>query len=108
MVLAVETEAKVQRVRVAPIRHTPPRTTLDAVELPAATKRRLGLDDLPSWIVTTETNLFTWPGPDLRPADRSRAVFGMIAGDTFRAVRESILANIRRHRAETTERDERA
>lgn len=28
-------------------------------------KRRLGLDDAPSWVVTTEFNAFRWPGADL-------------------------------------------
>jgi hypothetical protein len=38
------------------------------MEIPAATKRRLGLDDSKSWIVLNEANDFSWPGPDLRPA----------------------------------------
>lgn len=107
VVLAIETEGKVVRVRVAPITHTPPRAPGDGVEVPAQTKRRLGLDDAPSWIVTTETNVFTWPGPDLRPAGRDKIVFGLIAGDTFRKLRDSIIANIRVHRAQAVERDER-
>lgn len=106
VVLAVDGEGSAIRVRVAPVTHTPPRSSADAVELPAATKQRLGLDEAPSWIVTTETNVFTWPGPDLRPADPRRAVFGLIAGETFRNVRDSILANIRRRRAHAVERDE--
>ncbi len=50
-----------------PITHTPPSDPADAVEIPPALKAHLGLDDLPSWIVVTETNDFLWPGPDLRP-----------------------------------------
>lgn len=107
VVLATRVEGSALRVRVAPVTHTPPRAASGGVEIPAATKRRLGLDDAPSWIVTTETNVFTWPGPDLRPAGRRNAVFGLIAGDTFRKVRDSIIANIRAHRAHTVERDER-
>lgn len=107
VVLAAEVVGDIVRVRVAPITHTPPRVTGDGVEIPAATKRRLGLDDAPSWIITTETNIFSWPGPDLRPADRHKAVFGLIAGDTFRKVRDSMIANIRARRARAVERDER-
>lgn len=59
-------------VHVAPITHSAPRAPGEAVELPAATKARLGLDHQPSWIVTTELNRFTWPGPDLRPISRDR------------------------------------
>ena len=55
-------------VTVLPISHTPPADPALAVELPAATKRRLGLDDERSWVVLTEANRLLWPGPDLRPA----------------------------------------
>ncbi len=54
-------------VTVVPITHSPPIDASDAVEIPAALKAHLGLDDVPSWIVVTETNDFLWPGPDLRP-----------------------------------------
>jgi hypothetical protein len=106
VVLVVEMEGKAARVRVAPITHTPPDAPGSGVEIPAQTKRRLGLDAAPSWIITTETNVFTWPGPDLRPADRNKAVFGLIAGDTFRKVRDSIIANIRGRPVHAVERDE--
>lgn len=54
-------------VTVLPVTHSPPQTPEDAVEIPADTKRRLGLDEAPSWVVLTEANRFVWPGPDLRP-----------------------------------------
>jgi len=53
-------------VTVLPITHSPPSDPSLAVELPPATKRRLGLDDHRSWIVVTDANRFFWPGPDLR------------------------------------------
>lgn len=108
IVLTVQQDDDAIRVRVAPITHTPPQHSGDAVELPAETKRRLGLDDAPSWISTRETNVFTWPGPDLRPISRrSRTVaYGLLAGKTFRKLRDAILANIRARQARTVERDE--
>ena len=45
-------------VTVLPISHTPPADPELAVELPAATKRRLGLDDERSWVVLTKANRF--------------------------------------------------
>ena len=33
------------------------------MEIPLATKARLGLDDARSWIVLNEANRFIWPGP---------------------------------------------
>lgn len=65
IVLSVEDKDGERIVQVAAITHTPPRRPGDAVELPAQTKQRLGLDDARSWIVTTELNRFTLPGPDL-------------------------------------------
>lgn len=55
-------------VTVLPVTHTPPSDPSEAVEIPARTKRRLGLDDERSWIVVTEANRFARPGPGLRPA----------------------------------------
>jgi hypothetical protein len=67
IVLATANEAGDQMVTVLPISHTLPSNPLLAVEIPAAVKRRLNLDDERSWVVLTEANRFTWPGPDLRP-----------------------------------------
>jgi hypothetical protein len=108
IILTVQQADDASRVRVAPITHTPPKRSTDTVELPAATKRRLGLDDAPSWISTRETNVFTWPGPDIRPISRQNRTiaYGVLAGKTFRKVRDAILANMRSRQARTVERDE--
>lgn len=84
-----------QKVVVLPVTHTPPRVPAHAVEIPAATKRRLGLDDDRSWIVLTESNRFAWPGPDLRPAtpgDAASIVHGFLPQALFDQVRVKWLA----------------
>ena len=53
-------------VTVVPITHAAPTDPADAVTIPPMLKAHLSLDDLPSWIIVTETNDFLWPGPDLR------------------------------------------
>lgn len=108
IVLVVQQDEDTVRVRVAPITHTPPKHEGEAIELPSETKRRLGLDDAPSWISTRETNIFTWPGPDLRPITRrSQTIeYGFITGKTFRKLRDTILANIRAQHALIVGRDE--
>ena len=55
---------------VVPVTHSPPADPETAIEIPAVTKARLGLDALRSWIICTEANVFVWPGPDLRAARR--------------------------------------
>jgi hypothetical protein len=63
-----------QRLATAePITHAPPRHPEKAIELPAATKRRLGLYDAQSWIVATEMNRFS--GRDCALFQASRAAF---------------------------------
>lgn len=53
---------------VLPVTHSPPADPETAIEIPAVTKARLGLDAARSWIVCNEANVFTWPGPDVRAA----------------------------------------
>ena len=53
---------------VVPVTHSPPGDLETAIEIPAGTKARLGLDAQRSWIVCNEANVFAWPGPDLRAA----------------------------------------
>ena len=56
-------------VGVSPITHAKQEGQGSAVPIPIKTARRLGLDDRQSYIVTNQYNRFTWPGPDIRPAD---------------------------------------
>jgi hypothetical protein len=85
-------------VTVLPITHLQPSNPMDAIEIPAATKRRLGLDEARSWIVVSEANDFRWPGPDLRPIPGSKpatVVYGVLPPALFQAVRTRVLARVR-------------
>jgi hypothetical protein len=89
-------------VLVVAITHSAPSRESDAVALPAAVKRQLGLDGAPSWIVTTEANAFLWPGPDIRPVPGrkpSTVVYGEIPEPLLRKVARSFLDNRERQRA---------
>ena len=97
------------RVVVVPITHSPPRSPEEAVELPAATKRRLGLDDERSWVVVSEANRFLWPGPDLRflpGRGPESAAYGVLPPDVFRAVRDRFLTGLRARQAAVVPRTE--
>ena len=67
-----------KRAIVLPISHTAPdpRRDQEGIELPAATSRRLGLDHERSWLIVSESNRFTWPGPDVRPVDDKWDAYG--------------------------------
>ena len=80
-------------VLVAPITHARPLDPRDAVEIPQATKRRLGLDDDQSWIIVTELNRFVWPGPDLRPISREHPgsfAYGLLPAKLFARLKTAI------------------
>jgi uncharacterized protein YifN (PemK superfamily) len=81
IVLAVKGLTSNRRVTVLPITHTEPKDLALAIEIPANVKKRLGLDDGRSWIVVTEGNEFSWPGPDLRAQpgqDLSSVAYGFL------------------------------
>ena len=63
VVLAQQQAQSGLRLIVAPVTHSPPERDGDAIEMPKAVKRDLGLDQERSWIVVTEVNSFIWPGP---------------------------------------------
>lgn len=81
-------------VRVLPITHRPPTDPANALEIPAPTKERLGLDSARSWVILTEANDFIWPGPDLRPlpgGDISTVAYGFLPPRFVRVLRERLL-----------------
>lgn len=84
-----------QQVLVVPVTHSPPETATGAIELPLAVKRHLGLDSARSWIVYSESNLFRWPGPDLRRAvgrDDGSVAYGFLPPKFFAELRRRFLA----------------
>jgi hypothetical protein len=96
-------------VIVLPITHLPPQRPELAVEIPRATKQRLGLDDERSWILVTEANRFVWPGPDLRPrtpGDAGSVAYGLLPAQLFEAVREKLAVAIERRLARAVRRTE--
>jgi PemK-like, MazF-like toxin of type II toxin-antitoxin system len=109
VVLMLQNDEKGDVVTVLPITHTPPSLTEAdlAVEIPAQTKRRLGLDDAPSWIMLTEANRFNWPGPDLRMVnngDTSSVVYGFLPERLFEHVRVKFLAALKARKSRLVQR----
>ena len=95
-------------VTVVPVTHTP-RPDDEAVELPPATKRRLGLDDARSWVVVSEVNRFVWPGPDLRPVSRDqpdRFDYGILPPSLFRQITDRFAAAVQAQRLAIIQRTE--
>lgn len=98
IILTTANDVGDQVVTVLPISHTPPSNPLLAVEIPAAVKRRLKLDDERSWVVLAEANRFTWPGPDLRllqPGDAQSAAYGPLPYGLFEEIRQKFIAALK-------------
>ena len=108
IVLAVRRDGNRTLVTVAPITHTPPERPELAIEIPAPTKARLGLDGERSWIVAADLNQFAWPGVDLRPISSSEETYayGLIPSGLYRQVRDRVLTLARAGRAAVTGRTE--
>lgn len=106
IVLAVKRGPRT-RVVLAPITHTPPEPDSGAVELPAQTAKRIGLDEEPQWIVTREVNSFTWPGPDIRPVSEGGPwLFGQLPYGLAKQAIERVREHYLEKRLDRVERDE--
>jgi len=108
IVLSVQSVEGRTVVTVAPITHTRPDLQEIAVEIPAETKRRLGLDGDRSWVVAADLNQFAWPGVDLRPTARGSDTYsyGLLPAALYRQVRDRVVALARTGRATVTGRSE--
>ncbi len=96
-------------VTVLPVTHSPPARSDEAVEIPAPTKERLGLDDQRSWILLSEVNRFVWSGPDLRPIPRSnppRFDYGLLPPRLFAQVRKGLISLYRDRRLKAIARND--
>jgi len=95
MVLASRHHDDETQVLVVPVTHSPPENFADALELPPAVKQHLGLDSNRSCVVLSESNLFDWPGPDLRRVgdrDNSSVAYGFLPPRLFAELRRRCLA----------------
>ena len=83
------------RVLVVPVTRSPPEADAAALELPQSVKKHLGLDTERSWVVLSESNLFDWPGPDLRrigDRDDGSVAYGFLPPRLFAELRRRFLA----------------
>lgn len=106
VVLTHLSEAGHALVYALPINHTAPQHREAGIEIPQATKRRLGLDSARSWIITTELNQFTWPGRDLRPTSSGSYLYGYLPEKLMRQVLDQVKQHARKKRLKNVPRTE--
>ena len=95
VVLATQKRSHGTEVVVVPVTTKEPRSgsASAAVEMPERVRRHLGLGDERCWIIAEEVNLFTWPGPDIRPVRRvgePSPFYGKIPARLFEQVRAKL------------------
>jgi len=98
VVLTTRLDGEHLSVYVLPVTHSAPARFSDAIEIPPATKHRLGLDDVPSWVVTNELNVFTWPGLDIRNVGNMDGSRRYAYGILPRAMTLDLIEAVREHR----------
>ncbi len=92
-------------VTVLPITHAAPRNASDAVEIPQAIKKHLGLDDERSWIIIAEGNEIIWPGFDLRKVPHKDAYdYGYLPPRFFETVRDVFVEFTKREKTKLARR----
>jgi len=98
VVVAIEKRPHGTQLIVVPVTTRPPRPGDMAIEMPERVRRHLGVGEDRSWIIADEYNVFTWPGPDIRPIRRGDEIsprYGAIPGKLFEQVR-SLMARVAR------------
>ncbi len=109
IILAAKTASGTPRLLVLPVTHRHPDDGRASLEVPASIKRHLGLDEDRSWIVLSESNVFDWPGPDLRRIARrdgaSAFAYGFLPPRFFAEVRRRYLA-LTKHRSSVVPRSD--
>jgi hypothetical protein len=104
MAVAISDKDGRSHIMALPITHSRPVNPDHGIELPPMTKRALGLDDAPSWVITTEATRFAWPGLDVRQApDHAGPMYGFISSKLVQVIVQSYLRN--RQRGEATSFD---
>lgn len=79
----------------------------EGIPIPQSVKRHLGLDSDRSWIVVTELNRFTWPGPDIRPTKGGDSpLYGPIPARLFHQVQQAISNHAQAGRLQIPKRTE--
>jgi hypothetical protein len=108
VVMVVGTGEGNRIVTVLPVTHTPPSDHALAIEIPPATKERLGLDTERSWVLLTEANRFVWPGPDLRMKESEggpeSVAFGLLPRAFFKEMASKFADAIERRLARVVRR----
>ena len=93
---AVEHADQKIEVVLIPITHAEPKGETVGVEIPAAVRKVLGLDDSRCWAIVSEYNVDDWPSAGLSrvPGKRSAFKYGLMPLGIFRKLRSALASQI--------------
>lgn len=96
VVVSQKTEDGTTRVMTVPITHREPVDNPNAVELPLEFKKKIGLDEDRSWIITNEVNEFKWIGPDVRSiSGRDNNSYGFLTPGLLKKLGKALEENFK-------------
>lgn len=103
---AVERTDRRIEVVLIPITHSAPNGETVGIEIPAAARRLLGLDDERCWAIISEFNVDHWPSAGLSrvPGKRGAFAYGLMPLGTFRKLRSGLTRQIQMRRAKRVNR----
>lgn len=105
VVVAIEkANAQTLRYSVVPVTHQNPGGRA-AVELPAAVKAHLELDDAPSWVICDEINLFEWPSVDVANIAGGGFSFGKLPAKLLKRIQNTLIESSQNRSLKITERE---
>jgi hypothetical protein len=101
LVAAMDSTTSPRFVVILAITHTQPDKDTVGVEIPAKVRERLGLDDVPSWVIVSEHNVDERPNAGLAPLPGRPGVFayGFIPPSLFAQVKAKFLELYEKGRA---------
>ena len=93
LIAAMDSTASPRFVVILAITHTRPNKNTVGVEIPARVRERLGLGDVPSWVIVSEHNVDEWPNSGLAPLPGRSGAFsyGFIPPRLFAQVKAKFL-----------------
>jgi hypothetical protein len=92
-VAATDDFASPRYVVLVPITHSPPSGASVGIEIPLNVKRKIGLNDEPSWIIISKYSVEEWPNGGLSTIPGRNGVFayGFIPPGLFATVKAQFL-----------------
>ena len=106
LMIATDPAVTPRFVVLLPITHSAPTGGTVGIEVPAAVRAHLGLDEQPCWVVISDHNIDEWPNPGLQPVPGDRDVFayGFIPPRLFASIKAKFLELARTGRANRVKR----